>query len=1457
MRFDPGLEALFALLQEHELPCGLEEIGRLKAVFSLQPELDQDGLRRVLEAIIVKSVDQHEMFRRAYSKWLTSIDSYLDELESRKNKAITATMVKDISPAPRAPAPATPSRRARKARTLEPDFRPLAHAGAAAGVTSQSAVGDEVADPRSEATSQQSTRTAQAEPATTNGYNQKKRVDRGLPEATPQGHKQIASVAIAVVFAFVGALLASVLLWDSADNDHHPGVDAGPTSSNGFDAAANPEIASYPRFVVPEIIIETDQPPPFNWLGLAMAALALAMFIGLCVRYARGRWLPRTMPPRRLPRAALIVSPGRVPGRGDDEVLLLDEDDEDNLIWGVGRFISEEESRDLDVEQSVGETAAAFGRPVLRYERARYQREVWLWVDESIGSPVARHLARDLARLLERSGLPVTRAEFWGIPDRLRSEKGEVLIVDELDARRDSVAVAILTDGRIMAAAHRARDRRGELDRLLRSLSRWPRVTFIDFARDNRQLAAVVATHDLRVILPRESAAAVSDLASIEPQQAEYDELAGDAQVWAAACAISPQPVDDRTALSLRRLLGLDVTPWVIEAMRDRAASNAGGLRWSLAQRANLLDWLVESEELPDDLSKRRIKGFPFRIYTVKLPPSCLLDRIVDAWNQLLDEREREGRKHDPEWETSRRAQEIALERAFVHLWDMPNRSSAAIHEMYSSGRLGRTIRHHMRQMAPRECSEHGHDRDDVIILPWRLSNLRRETQVRLTEMGFGSKVRVQGTQSMPRPGRLYLALGLCLGLLGGAVASLVNTHLLARPAPPAVIADPAEDSMRVDVTHDCDGGTIPCTVIARTPIALLGGDPLAGSSSYAETGVGPDAEVRADMGSGGHGESGQARATLTWRETARIRWVKELALPCAEQQNSEYGTVVVWRCDSTGKAPVRTDDRWSFAAIHADLEQRGLFDLAERVARELLDSGSVDGVYLTYSPDGFAAIPWAMLARPGRSDQLLVVAERVPAGLEDYPGNAVVIALDSIGTLSGITDGFGAGFDGAPIQTLAARLADGMAPDTLAGSLEDFRIRGQGACGLAGQRCCYGSADECDPGLGCVDDQCVALPRKCQAGTERRCDEANYVQICDDTGTQWIDETDCGTQRCVDGVCRDVVCQPDEWDCVDDQTMRLCNATGTGSAGTRSCSEGICVEGECRARECEPGERLCAQDDRSYYVCDSRGTGWQDRIQCKPGQVCIDGGCRARTCTPSTSRCTDHGRSYKLCDSAGTRELRIPCPTGKLCRGDGCQLIRHADVDFKAPRLSIEPAPDDDKKPDDRPSIDGTGQAEKSQGLVRSIALRCSVTGAGSVNLTPRRSQAAGGSLRAPYRKTAKGKASDPGFTVTCGLSILGKQTVAASREHEWDLRAEGSHRLALELDIERIRDQIPKTRELPQFDWGRVRLVIDYDVALKLKRPKTKTPSSGGSRGSQSRDPESAGPQPAGPGSEGSATE
>jgi hypothetical protein len=161
---------------------------------------------------------------------------------------------------------------------------------------------------------------------------------------------------------------------------------------------------------------------------------------------------------------------------------LLDARQQEALVWGIGRFIADEPTRRLDMAATVKATAAGGGIPALRFERAVYQREVWLWVDETADDPALARLADEVETALMAHGLPVERAAFRGIPDRLVTAAGAVFAPREIDERRDVALVAVLTDGRVLCRQYEAGDRRVRIDALLRNLSHWPRLAFVDFS---------------------------------------------------------------------------------------------------------------------------------------------------------------------------------------------------------------------------------------------------------------------------------------------------------------------------------------------------------------------------------------------------------------------------------------------------------------------------------------------------------------------------------------------------------------------------------------------------------------------------------------------------------------------------------------------------------------------------------------------------------------------------------------------------------------------------------------------------------------------------------------------------------------------------------------------------------------------------------------------------------------
>lgn len=1089
---DPGLQSLFMLLRQAGIPVGLEELRRLGAVFAAAPALDEDGLRQVIESVCIKSLEQKRIFRREYEKWLAVAEQQLATAEARHSQRHERKHVKKAKEVVSLALPALPP--APVASEAAP--APVAEEVASGGAAAPSRPGAKLAMKVSDLPGSKSGLQFPVAPQSTG------EVDVVLPVQgeQPQAHRIVdPGPAPAVhwhsrwwgVLAVVAVLGLAVVAWQLlSEPPPPPPPDAGTPQPQevGIRTVEFGQLTVYR----PEILVQPRVGPPFNWLGYGAIALGLGLGAWLFLARGRGRWLPLVARPQsRVGAVALARGAVRSPGG----TLLLDDKDEEDLVWGVGRFVSDELSHALDIDRTVHETAAAYGRPVLRYEAARYNREVWLWLDESMDSPVARHLARDLAHTLGSSGLPVTVFTFWGIPTQLRSAGEAVVALDELESQRETAAVAILTDGRLMQAAHRALDRAQPLHALLRDLSFWPRVTFIDFGRG--RLAPIIEPHGLRAIAPQDAPAALSDVAEGSERPA-YSRLVGDARVWAAACALSPRPVDDPTALKLRQMLGLTVSPWAIETLRENAEHRAGGLSWSSRSRADLMAWLLDAEELPE-------KGLP--------PPASLLARMVAAWERLLVERERTLRTRNPGWEGSPEQDALRLERAFVHIWDRPDEAASTLYELFH-GPLSSSVRSILSEMAPRECADH----PDSVPLPWALRHQRRETQVMLTEMGLGARAKLGGRTSLPRPGRLLLALGLCAGVVGGGSYALIDEYMR-RETPPPDLQDEWPKNAKPLFRELVPLGAKRWQARAFTPWY-------------------PRAET----------------LDLVARQDYVVRGIRE-QIPCTEEQPGRR----VMRCcpDATLAATVtRFPERWSFAVAPGG--EPDIDDLAS----QLLCSGSVDEVHLVDSPQSMP--DWSRWGSEAKRElsQLLVIADEAPS-LQRYHGQAVVVPRLAWRALLNVTE-----FDGE--STLAERVP---ALKTLDGDPAQFQVRGLGACGKLDQRCCWRgtSYEYCEGALACQGDRCVEVPEQiCTPGTTY-CDGQALV-TCDATGTREsrapcaAGET-CKGDRCVPraGVkpCRRG--QPGSMCSADGTAVEVCDAD-SGRMMRKSCPAGnLCQSGDCQ----------------------------------------------------------------------------------------------------------------------------------------------------------------------------------------------------------------------------------------------------------------------------------------------------
>jgi len=502
------------------------------------------------------------------------------------------------------------------------------------------------------------------------------------------------------------------------------------------------------------VLTVTPGPWP-GWLPLGLAIVALAVAARAWQVLHRRSWFPEPAPepPRKGPPRVFLTPPEPA------GLQLLLPREEEALVWGIGHFIAEEPTRRLDLPATVRATARAAGFPHLRFHLARHPREVWLWIDEATDDPAIPRLAKEIAIALSAYGLPVERALFRGIPDWLMTLDGQAFAPNEVDERRDTALVAILTDGRILARHYAADDRRRSLDALLRGLSFWPRLAFVDFSYESSALAAILAPHFLERIAPQDLAAFLG--AGETLRRRAVTEV--DGAVWAAACALALSPVAEEQAFELRRWLGLTESPWALRDLRAEAPGPAGRLQWPPPVRARRINWLYGAEAQTED-------GLALESY---------LGRALAFWEEVYDRelQERTEGEAGKLWEQTPACQHLRMERALLALWN-ENGVSEAVRELHSlhGGPLRGTIEEHLGHLAPLDWGG-----PDLLHLPWRWEARTGAEPAMLQDMRLGGGMT---PVTLRRPGRFWLGLAACLGLAAGALAGAI----LRQPEGPPVL---------------------------------------------------------------------------------------------------------------------------------------------------------------------------------------------------------------------------------------------------------------------------------------------------------------------------------------------------------------------------------------------------------------------------------------------------------------------------------------------------------------------------------------------------------------------------------------------------------------------------------------------------------------------------------------------
>jgi hypothetical protein len=539
---------------------------------------------------------------------------------------------------------------------------------------------------------------------------------------------------------------------------------------------------------VPHFEVTPVPIPKSLWAYLGM--LLFATGIGIALRRFLRRPLLPTAEPLPTRRGPLQLLPAPVSlTRGT--TAMLSQREQEIVVWGIGRFVSEEPSPRLDLRSTIAATCESAGQPQLRYQRLRHSREVWLWTDTSLGAYAdgreagVMQLSADLRAALGQAGLPLEEASYHGLPDRLLSAHGP-FAPSEVDERRDAAMVLLLTNGRLLSLALSSGADGVSTKALLRQLSHWPQLAFVDCGNGVYRLRELLLPFGLAVISPSDVPGFLGGTQSPRRQP----DSASDLHTWIAVCALSPFPLDDETALALRQKLRLAVSPWAIQAVRSAARSQ--GSRFVLPQkvRAEKLHWLCTAEDL-------------YR--QGHIPKDARLGQALVLYRHQLDKEDRKHRSRDAltPYVGTPAEQHLQVQKALLDLWDKPEQAARDLFRLSHSSQAG-TIKAALRTLVSAEYLEApaASRTRTVTILPWRFEKLTPTARELLSRLGLG--LGVVGYKLRPvtlaPAARQKMAWAACAGLVVAAVVGTV--HSLAtwlRPTGPPVVSD----------SHRPDGGTV------------------------------------------------------------------------------------------------------------------------------------------------------------------------------------------------------------------------------------------------------------------------------------------------------------------------------------------------------------------------------------------------------------------------------------------------------------------------------------------------------------------------------------------------------------------------------------------------------------------------------------------------------------------------
>ena len=129
--------------------------------------------------------------------------------------------------------------------------------------------------------------------------------------------------------------------------------------------------------------------------------------------------------------------------------------------------------------------------------------------------------------------------------------------------------------------------------------------------------------------------------------------------------------------------------------------------------------------------------------------------------------------------------------------------------------------------------------------------------------------------------------------------------------------------------------------------------------------------------------------------------------------------------------------------------------------------------------------------------------------------------------------------------------------------------------------------SDPCEEGFFCDEASGSCAACTCVPGEVDGCADDENLNTCNEACTGYEPQACDNGTTCLDGVCEEVVCIPDQNYCIGEQTYQQCNSTGTAFEDEQMCQgSDVCFGGTCIS-QCEAAEAIKSNIGCEFWAVD------------------------------------------------------------------------------------------------------------------------------------------------------------------------------------------------------------------------------------------------------------------------------